>query len=452
MGVMAHPETIPVIYKASLEKLDEATRVVMNSFNVPYYVQAQMADEGYRTISDLACRWDSPKDAKAEAPEDYKFQDGTAGYTKSTSLRTAIRLMQAVEEAAQRKKDSRADPSTPDAKVLISPGLRPQMVAEYVARTKQKMPELDEQGSNHYMGLQHKACQSGEVGYFTNKQIISALPEQGEVYAVKRRRKDSSDLIYEHDEETRADPYSLEAWKKQMMIFRTTLLMCIWVSPQHTNIQITKDELDEFYDHIYGPRLAGATPVPSLRVLMIAERKAWRNISLMLYRGKTLSAALLEVRLDHLFWIQEVTNFSHNPRVVAPGAEGKGKKGSYNQKGGKKSHKGTGKSNTQTWGKGAGKQKGQSKWNSWPNQAPAQAQPGSGKGTQAAAPPWNAAAPAAPSSGSTAWAPKDAKGKDFCKKFHIHNNCAGGCGRSHQCPVWMPDGSICNKGHAASQH
>ena len=120
-----HPEPVPAQYKADYERLDEATRTVLNSFNVPYYVQYQLGAEGYKSVSDLACRWASPGDVRTEAPDDYKFKDGTEAFTKSTSLRTAIRLMQAVEEAIQRKKDARSDPLTPDAKVTINPGLRP---------------------------------------------------------------------------------------------------------------------------------------------------------------------------------------------------------------------------------------------------------------------------------------------------------------------------------------
>jgi hypothetical protein len=41
-------------------------------------------------------------------------------------------------------------------------------------------------------------------------------------------------------------------------------------------------------------------------VVMFAERKAWRKISIMLHEGSTLQYAMEKLRNDHMFWIREV--------------------------------------------------------------------------------------------------------------------------------------------------
>ena len=42
------------------------------------------------------------------------------------------------------------------------------------------------------------------------------------------------------------------------------------------------------------------------------------------------------------------------------------------------------------------------------------------------------------------WARTNPQKLAFCEKYHLHNNCAGSCGRSHNCPVVQSDGFICN--------
>ena len=82
------------------------------------------------------------------------------------------------------------------------------------------------------MGLQYKSCAKGEIGYFTNKQIVSYLPDAGEIQQRKKRRTDNDGITREFDEEERQDPTTIDQWKCQMLVFRNTLLMCTWAFPQ----------------------------------------------------------------------------------------------------------------------------------------------------------------------------------------------------------------------------
>ena len=69
---------------------------------------------------------------------------------------------------------------------------------------------------------------------------------------------------------------------------------------------MTKDDLDEWYDWFWGRDIAGRTPAPSDYTLMLAERKAWREVHNLVYKGETLKSALETLRKDYLFWQREV--------------------------------------------------------------------------------------------------------------------------------------------------
>ena len=43
----------------------------------------------------------------------------------------------------------------------------------------QNLPWMNKE-SDHYLGMQYKLCARGEIGFFTNKQIISQLLEASE--------------------------------------------------------------------------------------------------------------------------------------------------------------------------------------------------------------------------------------------------------------------------------
>ena len=90
------------------------------------------------------------------------------------------------------------------------------------------------------------------------------------------------------------------------MVFRNTLLMCISAFPQFKQFDVTKDDLDEWYDWFWGRDIAGRTPAPSDYTLMLAERKAWREVHNLVYKGETLKSALETLRKDYLFWQREV--------------------------------------------------------------------------------------------------------------------------------------------------
>ena len=268
-------------------------------------------------------------------------------------------------------------------------------------------PRPKHQGSDNFLKKQFKLCAHGEIGFFLTKQIISALPDTDEK-PIKIKRKATFDgWEREVEEEERAFPSTKEQIKKMHMVFRNNLYMCLISFPQHPQLNVTKLDLDDWYEWFWGKDIAERKPSPSESTLVYAERNAWREIHNKVYEGATLKDATQDLRQDSLFWTREVYERcqtrsapqhqrEEEHRLVAtaaPMVQGQVKSG-------RSPPKGKGKSKT--------KDKGKAK-SSWPST-------------------WATAAP---------------NGTPFCRDFHVRKACQGSCGRSHNCPV-MKDGWVCN--------
>ena len=124
---------------------------------------------------------------------------------------------------------------------------RRQMEEAYADKYGCPKPRLDQQGSDAYLKLQFRYVARGEIGHLHSKQIVSALPEDGErPMKIKKTKLDSWDPLEE--EESRPLPETRRQLERLHMVFRTTLLMCIAQFPQFAQLQIRKEELDEWYE------------------------------------------------------------------------------------------------------------------------------------------------------------------------------------------------------------
>ena len=56
------------------------------------------------------------------------------------------------------------------------------------------------------------------------------------------------------------------------------LLMCVLSFPQFGQFDITREDLESWYEWFYGEDIGGRFPPPEDHVLAIAERNAWRKI------------------------------------------------------------------------------------------------------------------------------------------------------------------------------
>ena len=65
---------------------------MLDSFSVPYSVQAAMAEDGYVRLSDLADRYSDSKEVRTDAPRERGFKDGENNFDGKTSKFVAMRL------------------------------------------------------------------------------------------------------------------------------------------------------------------------------------------------------------------------------------------------------------------------------------------------------------------------------------------------------------------------
>ena len=384
------PEDIPAPLQAGIGKLSAPLKTLLMGKVVPYIIQHRLGEDSYVTIEDLADRWDTPQSARTNGPAEMGFRDGDNGFNAKKSAYASMKLYQVVRAAKDLLQEK-----------------------EYTAKWNVPKPQYRDQGSEAFLKGQYRFCSKGEIGYIQAKHIISAPPEEGE-RPIKTRRKVSVDgWEKEEEEEERAAPTTRRQLERLHLVFRNTLLMCIAAFPQFPQFDLTKEDMDSFYDWFYGPTVAGRRPSPSDQTLLYAERNAWREMHELMHSGLTLKQAMTKVKEDSLFWMREVYE-----RVIHQHSKGK--------------EKGPGKSKKGKWGppirqlyweKPSGEGKSKDK--------------GKGKGAKSKSSDW-----------PSHWAFKNPKGVPFCRDYHLKNQCQGQCGRSHNCSVMNSQGWVCNTNRA----
>jgi len=205
--------------------LNADCKQIMASNRVPWAVMAIMAQDDEIQLQDLANRWVKPEDCRDKCADDLKLRT-TLQYNDQQADRAARRMSSAVECAQieftkKRKAHITGEPDRLTATDRVT------MLQIYTSKTQLRIP-LEEQGSDTLLAKQRAKNQQGEVGHFSNRQLVSALPEINETSNSRKRRVDLDGVVREQEDEyLRYEPSNVEQWKKQMTIFRNTLLMCI---------------------------------------------------------------------------------------------------------------------------------------------------------------------------------------------------------------------------------
>ena len=248
------PHPVPEPLQARVDMLSTSVKALFTQKGIPYWVMAQMAGSGYTTMEDLADRWDTPALARQHAAL-------PAG--KATGLDTVCD--------------------------------RRQILIDWDRMAQQPRPKLTYQGSDNFLKKQFKHCAMGEIGFFQTKNIISALPDTDEKPIKVKRKATFDGWEREIDEEERAFPTTKEQIKKMHQVFRNNLYMCLISFPQHPQFNVTKTDLDDWYEWFWGKDIADRKPPPSEQTLIYAERNAWREIHHKVYEGSTLRDAMQTV-------------------------------------------------------------------------------------------------------------------------------------------------------------
>eukprot|EP00434_Breviolum_minutum_P001097 symbB.v1.2.000961.t1/scaffold39.1/size394969/5 len=404
------PSDIPDALQDGIAKLSAPLKQLLMMKSVPYLIQHRLGSENYVTVEDLADRWDSAQVARQQGPRELGFEADHNGFTAASSGFAAMKLFQVVRAAKEMIQTHPSVMATPGpgpsrplslTEVLCE---RPQLEKEFSAKWGIPKPQYRDQGSDALLRRQYKFCSKGEIGFIHSKYIISALPEEGE-RPIKTRKKITVDgWEKEEEEEERAAPTTRRQLERLHLVFRNTLLMCLAAFPQFPQFNLTKEDLDSFYDWFYGPELGGRLPSPPEQTLLMAERNAWREVHESMHGGMYLKEALDKVQNNSLFWMREVYERVISERAKGKSKKGKDKKGSWGYPIRQPLWEKKGKGHGDKGGKGKGK--GKSRPSDWPSN----------------------------------WAFKNPKGVPFCRDYFIKKTCQGQCGRSHNCPVVNSEG------------
>ena len=164
----------------------------------------------------------------------------------------------------------------------------------------------------------------------------------------------------EEEEEERAAPTTRRQLERLHLVFRNTLLMCLAAFPQFPQFNLTKEDLDSFYDWFYGPEL-GAVGLP-----LRSRRCSWqREVHESMHGGMYLKEALDKVQNNSLFWMREVYERVISERAKGKSKKGKDKKGSWGYPIRQPLWEKKGKGHGDKGGKGKGK--GKSRPSDWPS-------------------------------------------------------------------------------------
>ena len=213
-GPAIPPASVPEDQAEDVGKLTKALSVVLVSKEIPWRVQGELGRQGYVTVEDLADRWNSPEDARANGPHDLDFEAGNHGFTAQSTAFTAMRLLQAVRAAQQiatlpggtAALHPLARGVTTAGSTLEASFDRRALEETYMKVYSQNRPKLETQGSDALLRRQYRFVRRGEIGFIQVKHLVSALPEEGERPTTTSNRFTLDGFEGTEEEEIRANP------------------------------------------------------------------------------------------------------------------------------------------------------------------------------------------------------------------------------------------------------
>ena len=235
----APPEAVPDQYKDAVEKLHNQVLTLFQHRKIPYVIMAQMADDGYVGIEDLADRWATVERARADVAADLLFrpQDRGGIFAQPQTDFVSMRFSQCVRQAQAMLRQGHVGGGPPiagvDAPAPVKQGSlgalcdRRQLLGQWTQIVQLSHPRLEDQGSDALLKKQFRLCSQGEIGWIHSKHIISALPEPDERPIKTNRRILVDGWEKEEEEETRKPPSTRRQLEHMRLAFRNNLRMAM---------------------------------------------------------------------------------------------------------------------------------------------------------------------------------------------------------------------------------
>ena len=207
--------------------------------------------------------------ARQHAARDLQFVNDDHGWTAELRALISMKLFQCVRLAKEAIGETptglnlgRDHPALPAGKAtgLDTVCDRRQILIDWDRMAQQPRPKLTYQGSDNFLKKQFKLCALGEIGFFQTKNIISALPDTDEKPIKVKRKATFDGWEREIEEEERAFPTTRDQIKKMHQVFRNNLYMCLISFPQHPQFNVTKTDLDDWYEWFWGKDIKTGNP------------------------------------------------------------------------------------------------------------------------------------------------------------------------------------------------
>ena len=488
------PGPVPELYRELVAKIEEKAAFQYDRFQIPYAIQAKMAEQRYTKLEDIAERWPDAtlRDCAADDLEFKEFKTYTA-FDKTYYITRLVHVVKMARiendnNVEAMKYGSNASAQSPGNYGQAMNGQqqlqkfdkneRLNLMAAWTLRAAEHpKPLLTEIGSPDMVKTMRADMTLGQIPLLDIKKIVPAQAPTDDQPLSKKLWKMNQWGSYVETEETFSRfPLEKKIWIKSLLIWRNTFLALMYTMPEVKEFDITKEDLDAFYAYILGREIAERQPEPPLTTLVHTERNVWKEVNLHLAEGMRLKEALTTMKNKGLFWMQafglpgsnHIHPYQREPQGGKPGRQrqrlpklwkgfnkqqsgggynmppwpkgkghSKGADGGYygynnynNPQGGGKPGKIKG------FGKGNDKGKGKGgKWKGDKGKGGGKMKGDKGKGGG--------------KSWQSHWANKDKQGKEFCRNYHTTGcNMGDNCLRSHMCPK-QENGYICMKPHKA---
>ena len=168
----APPDVVPEQYKDHVDLLHQQVLTIFQSKEIPYFIMARMAADGYRSVEDLADRWPTITEARNNLPADLHFRHtdrGGALITQEKANHLAMRISQCVRQAQQLMGTGALHPgrvgpagllqtTTQSAPLLDALCDRRQLLQTWTTIVQLPIPRLEDQGSDALLKKQFKLC------------------------------------------------------------------------------------------------------------------------------------------------------------------------------------------------------------------------------------------------------------------------------------------------------
>lgn len=278
----------------------------MSQYRLSNHTQSELGRLGYITVDMFPALYTFEANLAAEAPRELTFRHNDPCCNEETPKRERIRLTLAYKHAKNlrehRQKIMASNTTEDDVRLLVQGSIRES--AEEIWNTRHgSKPPLEDQGTDAFLGRIYKDMGAGNTGVYPQKQRVGRLDSHTKTTT---RKRDADGIIKETETEEATPPTTLTEFRHQTTVLATSIVMMAYVLPTTPAIQVTKQDMDEYYTWLFGQEIAGRSPSPTLKVLETADLAAWRRIAIEPHRGKTPKEALKDTKADALFWQREV--------------------------------------------------------------------------------------------------------------------------------------------------